>query len=100
MPSAWPPSKPSKAATCIPHSRAAVSPSSTFGEFPLVLTASARRYLAQQSAASGSGARYVARSIARHVTTPLSSAILSGGIAAGQTAHVDFDGSAITVRAA
>jgi ATP-dependent Clp protease ATP-binding subunit ClpB len=66
----------------------------------LVLTDSARRYLAQQSAASGSGARYVARSIARHVTTPLSSAILSGGIAAGQTAHVDFNGSAITVRAA
>ena len=66
----------------------------------LVLTDGARRYLAQQSAAGGSGARYVARSIARHVTTPLSSAILSGGIAAGQTAHVDFDGRAITVRAA
>ncbi len=66
----------------------------------LVLTEGARRYLAKQSADSGSGARYVARSIARHVTTPLSSAILSGRIQAGQTAHVDFDGNAITVRAA
>jgi ATP-dependent Clp protease ATP-binding subunit ClpC len=66
----------------------------------LVLTDSARRYLAQQSADSGTGARYVARSIARHVTTPLSSAILSGGITPGQTAHVDFDGRAITVHAA
>jgi ATP-dependent Clp protease ATP-binding subunit ClpC len=66
----------------------------------LVLTEGARRYLAKQSADAGNGARYVARSIARYVTTPLSSAILSGRIAAGQTAHVDFDGSAITVRAA
>jgi len=66
----------------------------------LVLTESARRYLAKQSADAGSGARYVARSIARYVTTPLSSAILGGGIVDGQTAHVDFDGRAITVRAA
>jgi ATP-dependent Clp protease ATP-binding subunit ClpB len=66
----------------------------------LVLTDSARRYLAKQSADAGNGARYVARSIARYVTTPLSSAILSGGIGAGQTAHVDYDGQAITVRAA
>jgi ATP-dependent Clp protease ATP-binding subunit ClpC len=66
----------------------------------LVLTDSARRYLAKQSADAGNGARYVARSIARYVTTPLSSALLSGGIAAGQTAHVDYDGRAITVRAA
>jgi ATP-dependent Clp protease ATP-binding subunit ClpC len=66
----------------------------------LVLTESARRYLAKQSADAGTGARYVARSIARYVTTPLSSAILGGSIAAGQTAHVDFDGRAITVRAA
>jgi ATP-dependent Clp protease ATP-binding subunit ClpC len=66
----------------------------------LVLTESARRYLAKQSADAGSGARYVARSIARYVTTPLSSALLSGGIVDGQTAHVDYDGRAITVRAA
>jgi ATP-dependent Clp protease ATP-binding subunit ClpC len=66
----------------------------------LVLTEGARRYLAKQSADSGTGARYVARSISRYVTTPLSSAILSGRIQPGQTAHVDFDGNAITVRAA
>jgi ATP-dependent Clp protease ATP-binding subunit ClpC len=66
----------------------------------LALTENARHYLAKQSVDAGNGARYVARSIARYVTTPLSSAILSGGISAGQTAHVDFDGHAITVRAA
>jgi ATP-dependent Clp protease ATP-binding subunit ClpB len=66
----------------------------------LVLTEGARRYLAKQSADAGNGARYVARSIARYVTTPLSSAILGGSLAEGQTAHVDFDGRAITVRAA
>jgi ATP-dependent Clp protease ATP-binding subunit ClpC len=66
----------------------------------LVLTEGARCYLAKQSADSGNGARFVARSIARYVTTPLSSALLSGRIGAGQTAHVDFDGNAITVRAA
>jgi ATP-dependent Clp protease ATP-binding subunit ClpC len=66
----------------------------------LVLTDGARNYLAERSTDAGSGARYVARSIARYVTTPLSSAILSGGIAPGQTAHVDFDGNAITVSAA
>ena len=66
----------------------------------LALTDSARGYLAKQSADAGNGARYVARSIARYVTTPLSSALLSGGIVDGQTAHVDYDGRAITVRAA
>ena len=48
----------------------------------------------------GSGARNVARSIARYVTTPLSSAILRGEIASGQTARVAFDGKEITVNAA
>jgi ATP-dependent Clp protease ATP-binding subunit ClpB len=66
----------------------------------LLLTEQARKYLAQCSTDAGSGARFVARSIARYVTTPLSSAILGGGIRPGQTAHVDYDGTAITVRAA
>jgi ATP-dependent Clp protease ATP-binding subunit ClpB len=66
----------------------------------LALTADARRYLAERSVDAGNGARFVARSIARYVTTPLSSALLSGGIQPGQTAHVDFDGNAIVVRAA
>ena len=50
--------------------------------------------------AAGSGARYVARTIARHVTTPLSEAILRGRLASGHTARVDYDGRAITVEAA
>jgi ATP-dependent Clp protease ATP-binding subunit ClpC len=66
----------------------------------LDLSEPARRFLATESAAQGSGARYVARAIARHVTTPLSEAILRGRIASGNTAHVDYDGSAITVEAA
>jgi len=66
----------------------------------LVLTAEARKYLAKESMATGSGARYVARSIARHVTTPLSGALLRGDIGDGQTASVDYNGREITVAAA
>jgi ATP-dependent Clp protease ATP-binding subunit ClpC len=66
----------------------------------LELSADARAFLTQASIAAGSGARYVARSIARHVTTPLSAAILRGEIADGTTANIDYDGNAITVRAA
>ena len=66
----------------------------------LDLSERARRFLADESAAQGSGARYVARAISRHVTTPLSEAILRGRIASGHTARVDYDGSAITVEAA
>jgi ATP-dependent Clp protease ATP-binding subunit ClpC len=66
----------------------------------LDLSEPARRFLARESSSQGSGARYVARAIARHVTTPLSEAILRGRLASGHTARVDFDGSAITVEAA
>ena len=66
----------------------------------LDLSEPARRFLAAESSAQGSGARYVARAIARHVTTPLSEAILRGRLATGNTARVDYDGSAITVEAA
>ncbi|HEY4439108.1 MAG TPA: ATP-dependent Clp protease ATP-binding subunit [Candidatus Elarobacter sp.] len=66
----------------------------------LVLTPRARRFLADESVAQGSGARYVARTIARHVTTPLSDALLRGRLAGGHTANVDYDGSAVTVEAA
>jgi ATP-dependent Clp protease ATP-binding subunit ClpC len=66
----------------------------------LDLSETARRFLARESSSQGSGARYVARAIARHVTTPLSEAILRGRLASGNTARVDFDGSAITVEAA
>jgi ATP-dependent Clp protease ATP-binding subunit ClpC len=66
----------------------------------LDLSDTARRFLANESSSTGSGARYVARAIARHVTTPLSEAILRGRLASGHTARVDYDGSAITVEAA
>jgi len=66
----------------------------------LQLSEPARRFLATESAAQGSGARYVARAIARHVTTPLSEAILRGRLASGNTALVDYDGNAIVVQAA
>jgi ATP-dependent Clp protease ATP-binding subunit ClpC len=66
----------------------------------LQLSPRARRFLADESAAQGSGARFVARAIARHVTTPLSEAILRGRLAGGHTAHVDYDGHAVTVEAA
>ena len=66
----------------------------------LELSSTARAFLARTSMASGNGARDVARSIARFVSTPLSGAILRGELAGGQTASVEFDGAAITVRAA
>ncbi len=66
----------------------------------LQLSPGARSFLATASASQGSGARYVARAIARHVTTPLSEAILRGRLAGGHTARVDYDGKAITVEAA
>ena len=66
----------------------------------LQLSPRARRFLADESAAQGSGARFVARAIARHVTTPLSEAILRGRIIGGNTAQVDYDGTAVTVEAA
>jgi ATP-dependent Clp protease ATP-binding subunit ClpC len=66
----------------------------------LELSERARRFLSDESMAQGSGARFVARAIARHVTTPLSDAILRGRLATGNTAHVDYDGRDITVAAA
>jgi ATP-dependent Clp protease ATP-binding subunit ClpC len=66
----------------------------------LVLTPAARMFLAVQSIDAGSGARYVARTIARHITTPLSTAILRGEIADGATATIDMERGSVTVRAA
>jgi ATP-dependent Clp protease ATP-binding subunit ClpC len=66
----------------------------------LDLTVEARRYLAKESIAAGSGARYVQRTIARCVTSPLSGAILRGELPNGSTARVSFNGKAITVEAA
>jgi ATP-dependent Clp protease ATP-binding subunit ClpC len=67
----------------------------------IVLSDDARRYLATESIAAGSGARYVARTIARLVTNPLSTAILRGDIREGGAARVDLNGGAhIEVTAA
>jgi ATP-dependent Clp protease ATP-binding subunit ClpC len=66
----------------------------------LELTERARVFLATESMSAGDGARNVARSISRHVATPLSGAILRGEIHSGQTAKVAFDGNEITVNAA
>jgi ATP-dependent Clp protease ATP-binding subunit ClpB len=63
----------------------------------LDLSERARRFLADQAIAQGGGGRYVARTIARHVTTPLSEALLRGRLAGGHTARVDVSAGAITV---
>src|SRR5579875_3957377 len=60
----------------------------------LQLSDGARGFLARASVSQGNGARYVARAIARHVTTPLSEAILRGRLGSGHTARVDYDGKA------
>ncbi|HTU80724.1 MAG TPA: ATP-dependent Clp protease ATP-binding subunit, partial [Candidatus Acidoferrales bacterium] len=69
-------------------------------EVRLRLSDDARSFLAKESMAAGSGARYVARTVSRHVSTPLSTAILRGELRAGQTAEVDFSDGALSVKAA
>jgi ATP-dependent Clp protease ATP-binding subunit ClpC len=66
----------------------------------LVLSDEAKRFIAHESIAAGSGARYVARTIARLVTTPLSSALLRGDVADGTNARVELHGETIEVLAA
>jgi ATP-dependent Clp protease ATP-binding subunit ClpC len=66
----------------------------------LVLSDEARRFIAHESIAAGSGARYVARTIARLVTTPLSSALLRGEVRDGGSARVELRGEQIEVLAA
>ncbi|HTV73406.1 MAG TPA: ATP-dependent Clp protease ATP-binding subunit, partial [Candidatus Acidoferrales bacterium] len=66
----------------------------------LVLSEPARRHLAHESLAAGSGARFVARTIARLVTTPLSSALLRGEIPDGATARIELHDDKIELVAA
>ncbi|MBV8489371.1 MAG: ATP-dependent Clp protease ATP-binding subunit [Candidatus Eremiobacteraeota bacterium] len=66
----------------------------------LRLSEDARRFLAAESMAAGSGARFVARTVSRHVSTPLSTAILRGELGAGATAGVDLHEGMLVVRAA
>jgi ATP-dependent Clp protease ATP-binding subunit ClpB len=66
----------------------------------LRLSETARRFLADEALAAGSGARYVGRTVSRHVSTPLSTAILRGTLPPGSTAGVDVSDGALIVRAA
>ena len=66
----------------------------------LTLSETAREFLAKESIASGSGARYVGRTIARFVTNPLSSALLRGDIKEGGNAKIELRGEMIDVIAA
>jgi ATP-dependent Clp protease ATP-binding subunit ClpC len=66
----------------------------------LRLSNEARSFLARESMAAGSGARYVARTVSRHVSTPLSAALLRGDLRAGHTAGVELSEGALVVRAA
>jgi len=66
----------------------------------LALSHDARAFLAREAMSAGSGARYVHRIVARHVSTPLSSAILRGELPKGSAADVTFEGGALVVRAA
>jgi ATP-dependent Clp protease ATP-binding subunit ClpC len=66
----------------------------------LRLSDEARHFLAREAMNVGSGARHVQRTVARHVSTPLSTAILRGEIGAGSAASVTLEGDALVVRAA
>ncbi len=66
----------------------------------LNLSDEAKVYLARVSMASGSGARYVQRTVSHYVSTPLSTALLRGELRDGVVAEVTLDGDALRVRAA
>ncbi|MDQ2663020.1 MAG: ATP-dependent Clp protease ATP-binding subunit [Candidatus Eremiobacteraeota bacterium] len=65
----------------------------------LTLSQDACRFLAKESMQAGSGARYVHRTVARHVSTPLSTALLRGEIREGALANVRLEGKTLVVRA-
>src|SRR5579871_6374627 len=66
----------------------------------LDLSSEAKLYLARVSIASGSGARFVQRTVSHYVSTPLSTALLRGELQDGGRAEVTLDGDALRVRAA
>ncbi len=66
----------------------------------LQLDEGARQFLAREAMSAGNGARYVHRIVARHVSTPLSTAILRGELPKGSRASVEFSGGALVVKAA
>ena len=66
----------------------------------LQLDEDARALLARESMNAGPGARYVGRTVARLVSTPLSTAILRGDIRAGGSARIELEGDELKVLAA
>ncbi|MBV9148945.1 MAG: AAA family ATPase, partial [Candidatus Eremiobacteraeota bacterium] len=60
----------------------------------------ARTHLAEASMRAGPGARYVGRTVARLVSTPLSTAILRGDVRAGGSARIELNGNDLKVLAA
>src|SRR5579883_345367 len=66
----------------------------------LDLAEGARSFLATEAMHAGSGARYVHRTVARHVSTPLSTAILRGELPKGSSARVVLENGSLVVRAA
>jgi ATP-dependent Clp protease ATP-binding subunit ClpC len=69
-------------------------------EVRLRLDDPARAFLTREAISAGSGARYVHRIVARHVSTPLSTAILRGELPKGCEADVRLEGELLVVRAA
>ncbi|HVN69482.1 MAG TPA: ATP-dependent Clp protease ATP-binding subunit [Candidatus Binatia bacterium] len=66
----------------------------------LRLSDDAKLHLARVSMASGSGARYVQRTVSHYVSTPLSTALLRGELREGRGAEVTLEGDELRVRAA
>ncbi|HEY9181541.1 MAG TPA: AAA family ATPase, partial [Candidatus Baltobacteraceae bacterium] len=66
----------------------------------LLLGEDARRFLAREAMGAGSGARYVHRIVAKHVSTPLSTAILRGELSKGSQAKVELVQGALVIGAA
>ena len=66
----------------------------------LLLGEEARQFLAREAMHAGNGARYVHRIVARHVSTPLSTAILRGELPKGSRAKVELIDGGLVVKAA
>ncbi|MFN2449769.1 MAG: ATP-dependent Clp protease ATP-binding subunit [Candidatus Baltobacteraceae bacterium] len=66
----------------------------------LQLDAPARAFLAREALKGGSGARFVQRIVARHISTPLSTALLRGEFKNSGRADVRFENGALVVHAA